>query len=350
MDAPRRFAMAGAGLASAPWLDAVEQVGGTVSAVVSRDADRIARVRDRFPAAVACADVEAALAVGADVLLVLSPPSAHGDAVRAAARAGVPVIAEKPLERDVARARELVAVAAEAGIPLAVCHQYRFQEGGRALKDLLDAGLLGEVRAATLDVGWWRSDAYYAEPGRGTYARDGGGVLITQAIHALDVLLWCLGVPERVQAVLTRGGLHAIEAEDLAGALLTYPGGAFATVFATTGAAVPSETTLRVLGTRGTAVLVGNTLTAHDRDGLPLATVDPATAAAISPSDPMAFPSRWHARLLRDTLVAFDEGREPPISGAESLKALALIAAMERSAHDGGCATPVDLPEGHRGG
>jgi UDP-N-acetyl-2-amino-2-deoxyglucuronate dehydrogenase len=338
----RRFGMVGAGLASAPWLDAVEAVTGTVAAVVSSHPARIATVRQRFADVVVCRSPEEALEEGIDVLLVLSPPSAHEEAIRAAVAAGVPVIVEKPLERDLPRARALVDLAAAAGVPLAVCHQYRFQEGSRALHDLLAEGTLGRVLAATLDVAWWRADSYYAEAGRGTYERDGGGVLITQAIHALDVLVWCLGLPVRVQATLAHGAFHPIESEDLAAAILHFADGSFATLFATTGAAIPTETTLRVLGTRGMAVLVGNRLEVRDRDGNPRDRAGDV-ATTISPSDPMAFPSRWHAALLADTLAAFDQRLEPPISGAASLDALALIAAVERSARDGGRATAVTV-------
>jgi UDP-N-acetyl-2-amino-2-deoxyglucuronate dehydrogenase len=337
----RRFALIGAGLASSPWLDAIEAVGGTVASLVSSNEARIATVQRRFPDAISCQTVDDALSHEVDVALVLSPPSAHEEAVRAAAAAGISVIVEKPLERDLARARAVVELASSAGVPLAVCHQYRFQEGSSALHDLITQGRLGQVRAATLDVAWWRADAYYAEPGRGTYDRDGGGVLITQAIHAIDVLIWCLGMPESAQAVLTRGAFHPIESEDLAAAILHFADGTFATVFATTGAAVPTETTLRVLATDGMAVLVGNHLEVRDRDGSPAEATDHQATTTISPSDPMAFPSRWHAALLAETLAAFDTGSEPPISGIESLKALAVISAIEESARTGNSA-PVD--------
>lgn len=329
---PRRVALIGAGLAAAPWLDALADLGCQVVTVATRDEARFARVAERFPDALQVWPPSAALAsTPIDVCIDLSPATAHLDGVRRAAEAGVPLIIEKPLATSLADGLTAVEVAAGAGIPLAVCLQYRYQEGARALHDLVERGHLGPIRAATLEVPWWRDADYYAEPGRGTYRRDGGGVLLTQAVHALDLLGWYLGgLPDWVSAHLGHGAIHDIEVEDVAAAVMGYGGGSCAaTVFATTGARSAEPVVLRLVGERATARLVGTTLEVHDGGQAPVP--DAASADAVSARDPMAFPSRWHRAFLEDTLAAFDAGRPPPIGGPEAVVSLAVIDALERS-------------------
>jgi predicted dehydrogenase len=329
-DAPR-VALVGAGLAVRPWLDALADLGVEVASVATRDADRFARVQERFPAAVRCWPPATALELpGLDACVNLSPPYAHLDGVRLAADRGLPVLVEKPLETTLERAVEAVAVAERAGIGLGVCFQYRYREGARALAELVDSGELGRLRALTVDVPWHRSADYYREPGRGTYARDGGGVLMTQAIHALDLAMSLCGPPEWVWADLRRASFHELEAEDLACAVIGAADGVVCSVFATTGAHLADRTTIRVLGTKGTAVLEDNHVTVY-REGVALRTAGEHHRPASEAPGPMAFSSRWHRDLLRDTLAAFAAGTEPPVSGRAALTVQALVAAMEES-------------------
>lgn len=347
-----RVALIGAGLAAGPWLAALEHLGVDVVTVATRDPARFARVAARFPRAVRRWPPEEALAApDLDACLNLAPPSAHLAGVRLAAERHLPILVEKPLEITLDRAVAAVRVAEQAGIPLAVCLQYRYREGARALAGLIRAGRLGQLRGATLEVPWWRSADYYREPGRGTYARDGGGVLITQAIHALDLLIWFLGVPQWALAAVRRAAFHDIEAEDLAMAVLGGADGTLSNVFATTGAHSAEETKIRVLGSEATAVLVDNRLTLHRNGeasvvagerataGPIAATGEPATAAPGSTgaggAGPMDFPSRWHQALIEETLTAFAAGTPPPVGGREAVTVQAVIDAIERSAATG---------------
>ncbi len=327
--------MIGAGLAATPWLEALADLECDVVTVATRDSERFARVARLFPDVVQCWPPEDALVpADLDACVNLSPPSFHLDGVRLAADRRIPLLIEKPLELDLDRASRAVAIARQAGVPLAVCFQYRYREAARTLRALIDDGSIGPIRAATLEVPWWRDDDYYSQPGRGTYARDGGGVLMTQAIHGLDLLLWYLGEPRSVYAALSRGTFHDLEAEDLATGILHFPD-ALGTVFATTGARSAEETTLRLLGEKATAVLAGNELRVYDGDG-DVDAVDVTDGQATTPaSGPMDFPARWHRQLIAEALEAFDAGEPPPISGEDALASLALIDAMERSAEQG---------------
>lgn len=342
----RRIALVGAGLAARPWLEALADLGEEVVVVATRSAERYETVARYFPAAVQVwPPREAVETPGVTVCICLTPPSNHLECVQLAAQAGVPVIVEKPLETTVHRAAEAAEVARRAGVPLAVCLQYRYQEGALALRRLVDDGALGRIRAATLDVAWWRPTEYYREPGRGTYARDGGGVLITQAIHALDLLIWYLGMPAWVSAELGRGAIHDIEAEDVAMSLMGYDDATMASMFATTGSRSAEEVTLRILGTDATAVLVGNRLMVHDGTG---AITEHGEPREMSSRELMGFPSRWHRAFLADTFEAFDSASPPPVGGPEALAALSVIDAIERSAKRGERVAP-ELPGGRPG-
>jgi predicted dehydrogenase len=153
-----------------------------------------------------------------DAVMILAPPAAHLELVLRFAAAGKHVLLEKPLERSSERALRLVEAAEAAGIKLGVVFQHRFREASERLRALLAEGALGELAVANVISPWWRPQAYYDEPGRGTLARDGGGVLITQAIHSLDLLLSLAGPVAEVAAIAGTTRLHRMETEDFAGA------------------------------------------------------------------------------------------------------------------------------------
>jgi UDP-N-acetyl-2-amino-2-deoxyglucuronate dehydrogenase len=329
----RRVAVLGAGLAAGPHLAALERAGCEVVAVATRDEGRAARVRERFPRARRCWPPEGALDEGADLALVLSPPGTHADLVRAAADRGIDVLVEKPLEVNLARATDLVRTTEQAGIGLAVCFQHRARAAGRALRDLFTGGALGALVGGGIEVPWWRPQGYYDEPGRGTYARDGGGALITQAVHVLDLFLWTVGAPRRVIAAEGTSALHRMEAEDVLGGVLDHGDGRIVTLHATTAAPPGRDERITLAGEEGTAVLTGGELVLHRRSG-PVETVaaEPGSATA---ADPSLMPAGWHQAVLDDALAAFASGREPLASGRSALATQRVIAALYASAARG---------------
>lgn len=206
-----------------------------VAWVWGRDADRLARAE--LPAgARRTTRLEDVLEdEGVQAALVLTPPHTHLALVERLAAAGKHVLVEKPLDLTLARAEALVAACARHGVTLAVMLQHRASPAAQRLRQLLQQGALGELTSASASVRWWRPQSYYDVPGRGTLARDGGGVLMTQAIHTLDLLLHLVGPPQRVTG-LAATRLHRMETEDTAGALLQWAGGAIGTLDATTAA------------------------------------------------------------------------------------------------------------------
>lgn len=327
-----KVTLLGAGLAAGGHIRALAALDADVITVATRDTERLARVRKHFPQVRQCWPPETALD-GADVALVLTPPSTHLDLVRAAAERGIDVVVEKPLEVSASRALTLVEVAEAAGIGLAVCYQHRAKEAGRGLHELVTAGELGRLVGGSLQIVWWRPQSYYDEPGRGEVDRDGGGVLITQAIHTLDLLVWVLGAPERVLAIAGRSPVHEMESEDTMTALLDY-GHATISAFMTTAARPGTPEQLTLVGSKATATLCGPSLELH-RVADPEPLTWGSSAGSGIEADTSLMPPDWHIALLRDAFTAFTEGREPLASARSALRTQYVVQALYDSAETG---------------
>ena len=246
------------------------------------------------------------------------------------AAAGKHILLEKPLEADTRRADALVDVCARNGVTLGVVLQHRFRSGASALAACIAGDRLGEIAAASVAVPWWRPQSYYDEPGRGTLARDGGGVLLTQAIHTLDLFLSLVPPLAEVGAYARTTSLHRMETEDLACAVLRFDNGALGTLNATTASYPGFAERIDIIGTRGTANLVAGSLEIRFHDGH----VETAGEAAAfgGGADPMAFAHDAHRALLAEFLDAVDAGRAPSNDGRAALAVHDLIDALLASA------------------
>ena len=330
-----RAVVLGVGVAGLAHLAALKAAGIEVACVSTRDAGRLCAAR------AVVADVEVAwppaVALNAprvDLVIVATPPGTHLDLVRLAAARRLDVLVEKPLEVDLPRARALVDVAGAAGIGLAVCFQHRTKPAAGALRDLVRRGGLGNLTGGSVVVPWWRGQDYYDRPGRGRPDHDGGGVLITQAVHFLDLFTWCAGMPGVVLGAAGLGPAHRIPSEDGFSGTLRYANGALVGVAATTAAYPGGVERLAVWGTKGSAELHGGTLTVYDAvdpDGRTVVRDDAPGAG----SDPAGLPVRWHQRLIESTVDAFAHGRRPPCDGRSALATQSLVASLYRSAAKG---------------
>jgi predicted dehydrogenase len=261
-----------------------------------------------------------------DAVLVLTPANAHLPVAEAAFAAGKHVLCEKPLEASLERAERLVAAGHRADRRLGICLQHRFRAGSRRLHELLTQGALGTVQAATLMVPWWRPQAYYDEPGRGMKARDGGGVLITQAIHALDLFRWLVGVASVEAAQVRTTALHRMETEDYASALVRLGNGAPGTIIATVAAYPGSPEWIHVIGSEGTARLEGSSLRVSFLDGREEVLAD--ASGSGSGANVMSFSHEAHKAVLSDFLDAIEHGCAPAVPGEEALATQRLIEAI----------------------
>jgi predicted dehydrogenase len=261
-----------------------------------------------------------------EAVLLLTPPNTHLELVEACAGAGKHILLEKPLERSSERALRLVETAEAAGVTLGVVLQHRFRAASEHLRGHISAGALGALAAANVLVPWWRPQSYYDQPGRGTRERDGGGVLITQAIHTLDLLLSLAGPVAEVAAVAGTSALHRMESEDFVGAGLRFANGAPGALMATTAAFPGSPERIELVGTRASALLGAGVVTMHDQDGRTESVGE--TQSTGGGADPMDFPHDAHRALITDFLDALVERRSPRVSGREALKVHRFIDAL----------------------
>jgi UDP-N-acetyl-2-amino-2-deoxyglucuronate dehydrogenase len=331
----RRVAIVGLGMAVAPHarslLDLKDRV--EIAAAFSRSPERTAAFAKEF-AVPTTNDLDAVLAdKSISAVLILTPPWSHLDLVRRFAASGKHILLEKPVEATTARAVELVDAYRRAGVTLAMMLQHRFRPASRALADLCAAGGIGHLVAASVSIRWWRPQSYYDEPGRGTLARDGGGVLLTQAIHTLDLFLSLVGAVSEVAAFAGTSALHRMETEDIVGAGLRFANGAIGTLDATTASYPGFPERIEIVGGKATAVLTGGALEIFYQDGRREQIA--GSEATGGGADPMAFSHEAHRAVIADFLDALDQRRAPRASGAAALAVHRLIDALLRSASEG---------------
>ena len=263
---------------------------------------------------------------GVNAVLVLTPASTHLEVAEAAFAAGKHVLCEKPLEATIERAERLVAAGRRAGRQLGIVLQMRFRPGSRRLYEALMTGALGEVQAASMSVPWWRPQSYYDQPGRGTKQQDGGGVLITQAIHALDLFRWLVGITRVDAAHVRQTALHKMETEDYVAALVRLGNGAPGTIMATTSFYPGRPEWIEIIGSNGTARFERGNLRLSFLDGREDTLADDSGSG--SGANIMGFSHHAHRELLTDFLDAIETNRDPAITGEDALETQRVIDAI----------------------
>jgi len=312
-----RVGLVGLGMAVTPHakslLDFKDRV--EVAYAFSPSEERRQAFAQRFPFPL-CDRLERILqdsSVGA--VLILTPPNTHLELASRFAAAGKHILLEKPLEISTARAEDLVRKS--AGVKLGVVLQHRFRPAAERLRSMLPG--LGQIVSASASIPNWRPQSYYDQPGRGTRARDGGGVLLTQGIHTLDLLLSFCGEAAEVRSYATTTPVHRMETEDLVCAAVRWKSGALGVVHATTSAYPGAPERIELIGTKGTALLEGAALRVQIQGESPVVFSTEAGSGGAG-ADPMAFPHDWHRGVLADFLDAIEQDRPPRVNGAEALR------------------------------
>ncbi|MEL6572074.1 MAG: Gfo/Idh/MocA family oxidoreductase [Pseudomonadota bacterium] len=272
-----------------------------------------------------------------DFTIICTPPNARADLVAPLAQAGKAILMEKPLERDFAAARQIIETCDAANVAHGVVFQHRMRESSQRLAKMLAEGALGDLAVAEIVVPWWREQSYYDEPGRGTYARDGGGVLISQAIHTLDLALSLLGPVTRVQAMARTSALHKMEAEDFVTAGLEFESGMIGSLVASTASHPGGAESITLHGSKASVVLVSGQLNMTWRDGR-TETIGEAGGTGGG-ADPMAFTHAWHQAVITDFAEALQTGRKPAADGHSALIVHQLIDAIIESSNAGHAVT-----------
>ena len=330
----RRIALVGLGMAVTPHAKSLADLQDRVEVVwaMSRSEERRAAFAAHFPFPTT-GDLER---IAADRSIsavgVLTPPNTHLEIVEKLAKSGKHILLEKPLDITTKRAQALVA--AGAGVKIAVCLQHRFRAAAEWLGAILAADGLGKIVACSTRIPLWRPQTYYDEPGRGVKARDGGGVLITQGIHTLDLMLSLAGPVEEVCGYAVTSAVHRMETEDLACAAVRFANGAVGIIEATTAAYPGGEALIDFIGTKGTAALAGTALSVQWHDGRREDMA--AESFGGGGADPMAFPHDHHLAVWRDFLDAIDGNKEPRVTAKEALKVHKLIDALLAAGESGG--------------
>jgi predicted dehydrogenase len=261
-----------------------------------------------------------------DAVLVGTPSGVHAEHAIAAARHGLHILVEKPLDVTTARVDLLLAECARAGVTLGVFFQDRTAPDLVWLERLIGRGAFGTPILASASVRWFRPPEYYAgSRWRGTRALDGGGVLMNQGIHTVDLLLWLFGDVTRVSARATTAW-HRIEVEDTIVAALEFANGALGTLEASTAAYPGLPRRIELTGTEGTVVIQGDRVT-QVALRTPPDDAPPGEAGNTSPSatSPVVSDIRGHRRVLEDFVAAVRDGRAPACSGVEGRRSVALI-------------------------
>ncbi|MGW7684813.1 Gfo/Idh/MocA family protein [Kribbella sp. NPDC054772] len=302
-----------------------ERPDATVTALVdsdaaARDALKSELVELGQPEPKVYDDLTAALRGDVSLVAICTPSGSHAALAEEALGDKRHVVIEKPLDVDLVRARRLGAAATRAanhGVLSSVISQHRFDAGSATVKKAIDAGRFGQLTSSVATVAWWRSDEYYASAGwRGTWAQDGGGALMNQGVHTVDLMLWFMGRPVYIQAQALRAAHHAIEVEDTVVATLTFENGAVGTLHATTAAFPGGRTRVSVHGTEGGAEVENDRLRRLHVDG-------EKTEAPVDAGEPGR-----HRAQYDDILTAIANGTPPAVTVHDAIDALATIRAI----------------------
>jgi len=280
-----------------------------------------------------------------DIVTIATPSGTHGEIAVRAAAAGKHCIVEKPLEINVARIDEMIAAHETAGTRLGGIFNSRYTAAAQALREASAAGRFGAITFASVTGPWWRDQGYYdGSPWKGTRALDGGGAVMNQGVHSVDLLQWIAGMPVvTVRAYTARLTHERIETEDTAAALLVFSNGALGTLSCATSMWPGHFRTLTLSGDRGTAVLADDRLLLWEfaeeveSDARIRAELVGSPGKGVGASNPSAgVTSEGHRRVFEDFIAALGSGRRPEIDGHECRKAVSLIEAVYRSAERGG--------------
>jgi len=282
----------------------------------------------------AFADVDSLLArPDVDVVCVATSSGSHAAVAEAALEAGKHVVVEKPMTMTSADADRLIALADRRRLTLSVISQRRFEAPYALAKRMLDEGRLGRLLFVEAHTPFYRTQAYYdSADWRGTLAED-GGALMNQGIHQIDLMLWYGG-----DAVAVSGKLatqtHAMEAEDLGAAIVSFAGGAVGVLTASTSFAPGFPPSVKLYGERGAIWLEGNAIVHWSVPGVD----PPSPPAAVSVeggSDPRAISHDNHRRQLADVLAAIETGRPPLLTGRDGRATVRLVEAIYASSRTG---------------
>ncbi|MBN1851853.1 MAG: Gfo/Idh/MocA family oxidoreductase [Pirellulales bacterium] len=317
--------------------------------------DQIPTAAERFAKSHGCrayASLKKLLADPAIAAVSIATPSgAHMEPAVAAAGAGKHVVVEKPLEITLKRCDRIIKACDEAGVKLATIFPSRFHNAPILLKRAIEAGRFGDLTMGDAYVKWWRTQAYYDSGAwRGTWALDGGGALMNQAIHSVDLLTWLMGPVQEIRAIAATLAHERIEVEDTAMASLRFKNGALGCIEATTAAYPGYLKRIEIHGTEGSAVIEEEDIKVWDfarktkSDRAILEGMKCRQSRGGGASDPAAIGYHGHTALFKNFVASIQTNRSPAVDGLEGRRSVEIILAIYRAAESG---RTVTLPLAH---
>ena len=344
-----RFGLVGCGAIAPTHADALGRIDGAcLAGVYDTVPERAIALAEKYD--VAPHDSLESLCATVDAVTVCVPSGHHAEVGLACARLGRHVLVEKPIDTTMEKAKALLDGCRTAGVRLGVVSQHRFSRQIRRLRDAVQGGELGRMLEGDASVKWYRTQAYYdSGDWRGTWALDGGGCLMNQGIHTVDMIGWIMGGVAAVQARV-RTVAHTIEVEDQANVLVEYRNGALGVIQGSTSYYPGFAERLEVHGEHGTVVIEGDRTKVWRVDperaklgkygdgvmGQPTPSLHLAGAAEWTEDDPSAAWGEQHRLQLEDFAQAVADDRDPFITGEMALEPLRTILAIYESARQGG--------------
>lgn len=337
------FGVVGCGVVADYHIGAIEATPGARLVAVSDVVEaRVKEVARQHGAAAYVGHEEMLRSAGIDVVCICTPSGLRIPIATDAAAAGKHLVIEKPIDVTLENADRIIEVARGAGVELMCIFQLRYGQAVRQVREAVQAGKLGTVTLGDAYIKWFRPQEYYDSAAwRGTWAMEGGGALMTQGIHTVDLLRWIMGPVKRVSARM--GSLvHDIEVEDTIVATLEYHSGALGVVEATTACHPGMPARLEFSGNRGTVILEADRITTWELEGEAGQSAGAAGSdVAKAASDSKTFGTEGHKAQIAEMVQIVREGGHPVIDGAEGRKSVELILAIYESARTG---ASVELP------
>ena len=338
---PLGFGIIGCGVIADFHVQAIANLKGAhLVGVADQFAEPVARIAKKYGIGFSTTSIDELVArPDIDIVCVTTPSGAHLEPALAAIRAGKHLVVEKPIEITVERVDELLRAADAAKVRVAAIFQSRFGTGARTVKAAVEAGRFGRLVLCSAYVKWHRAADYY-RGWKGTLKLDGGGAVMNQGVHAVDLLQWFAGMPVEVFAWKTRRVHEKIEAEDTAVASLKFASGALGTIEATTAAYPGFNKRIELCGETGSVILEDDRILAWSfRDERPedagIRAAGQGVDMGSGSSDPTKISFYGHQMQLQDLVDALRENRPPAVEGREARNAVALIRALYASAESG---------------
>jgi predicted dehydrogenase len=329
------FGIVGCGLIGKVQAEAIGSIpGARLMAMCGRNEKRTAEFAAKF-GATGYTDYDQFLKhPGLQIVNICTPSGLHAEQGIAAAQAGKHALVEKPIETTLEKADALIEACDRHGVKLGVIFQSRFLPAVQKIKRAIDEGRLGRLMIGDAYVKWYRAPEYYAGSWHGTMALDGGGALINQAIHTVDLLRWMMGPVETAFAMKSALRYPQIEGEDTLVASLRFQNGALGVIEAATSAKPGFKRRLEISGERGTVILDGDAISCWAIDG---ESEDANGGEQITDgsANPAAISNEGHRRQIEDMMRAVIKDRAPMIDGREGRKSLELVVALYASANTG---------------